>query len=160
MRSPSLSISELMVIVALVALDCLAIRVGSPMTIYHLVFGGLPMQVALVIPLILVLRRRRLREKPLPFLTGFVVVGWICHLPYVAICVQSAEPLTLHLSHTLGPLVRAIGFQQDRAAERICRAGIGMAYLTMLQLIPALIAGWIFHWWSKQTTSDLAQSQD
>jgi hypothetical protein len=149
-----------MVIVALVALDCLAIRAGSPMTIYHLVFGGLPMQGVLVTSLILVLRRRRLGEKPLAFLTGFMVVGWICHLAYVAICVQSAEPLTLHLSHTLGPLVRAIGFQQDRAGERICRVGVGMAYLTMLQLIPALIAGWIFHWWSKQTTSDLAQSQD
>jgi hypothetical protein len=149
-----------MVIVALVALDCLAIRVGSPMTVYHLAFGGLPMQGALVICLILVFRRRRLGEKPLPFLTGFVVIGLVCHLAFVAICVLSAEPLTLHLTHTLGPLVRAIGFQQDRAAERICRVGVGMAYLTMLQLIPALIAGLLFHWWRRQPPPDLAQSQD
>jgi hypothetical protein len=150
----SLSIAELMVIVVLVALDCLAIRVGSPLTFYALVFGGLLMQGALVAGLIRLARRRTHREKTIHLFTRFVVAGLICHLAYLAICVLAAEPLTWHLTYTLGPIVEAIGFQHESSAEQVCKSGIAMVYLTLLQLIPALVGGWIFHWWSKQTGSE------
>ena len=67
------------------------------------------------------------------------------------------NPLDQHLSRTLGPVVRAIGVSRQfvRLTSSV-RFGIAMTYLTMLQLIPALIAGWICHWWSRQTLSDFS----
>jgi hypothetical protein len=142
-----------MVIIALAALDCLAIRVGSPVTFYCLVFGGLPMQIALVILVMLVLRRRGREEKSLPFLSGFVLIGWICHLAYVALCAQSAHSISRHLTNTLTPVVSAIGLPQGSPADYICRFGVATAYLTMLQLIVALVGGWICHSWRQEVTS-------
>jgi amino acid transporter len=163
-RLPSFSIAEMMAIVALVALDCMAIRVGSPLTVYCLVLGGLPMQGALVVGLVIVFRRRREREKLLPFLTGFVVVGWICHLIYLSVCVQSADPLTLHLKQTLLPVENAMGFRRFSTADTmwnyVIAYGLTAAYLTILQLIPALVGGWICHWWSKTNPSELHSSND
>ena len=98
MKRPSFSIAEMMVIVAVVALDCAALRVArSGPAIPYLVFGGLLMQIALVIGLLRLIRRRRRKEKPYTFIIGFEVIGWISHLCYVILCVHSAESLDTHL---------------------------------------------------------------
>jgi hypothetical protein len=153
MRSPRISIAEIMVIVAIAALDCLAIRVRSVLILYPLIFGGLPMQIALVIGLLILFRQRKRGDKPFPFLMGFEVVGWVGLLVYVAVCFQAPQSLDQHLSHTLGPVVSALGFQRF-AADFILRCGIALTYLTMLQLIPALVAGWICLWWSKRSHTE------
>lgn len=153
MRPPRISIAEIMVIVAIVAVDCLAIRGLPDLVLYPLVFGGLPFQIVLVIGLLVLFGRRKRRDKPLSFLAGIEVVGWIGLLVYVAVCFQAPISLDQHLSRTLGPVVRAITSQQS-AADYICRFGIAMAYLTMLQLIPALVAGWICHRWSKRNPTE------
>jgi hypothetical protein len=141
-----------MVIVAIAALDCLAIRVRALLILYPLVFGGLPMQIALVIGLLILFRRRKRGDKPIPFLMGFEVVGWAGLLIYVAVCFQAPQSLNQHLSHTLGQIVRAITSPIQRsAADYICRFAIATVYLTLLQLIPALVAGWICQWWSRKT---------
>lgn len=141
----------MMSIIALVAFDCLAIRVGSPLTVYSLSFGGLPMQLVLVIGLLLVFRRRRQHERQLPFLIGFEVVGGISHLIFVAVCVQAAPSLDRHMVHTLSPLLAATGFQTFSAVDLTWRIALGMTYLTALQMVPALVAGLISQWWSRQT---------
>ncbi len=160
MKVPSFSIADMMAIVVLVALDCLAIRMGSALTGEPLVFGGVLTQGALVIGLVLVSRRRRRMEKPLPFLIGFVVVGWICHLAYVAVCILYAEPLTMHLTSTLMPVVSATGFERSTWPDLISRIGIIMSYLTALQLVPALVAGVISQWWWKRTHRETMPTHD
>ena len=83
MKRPSLSIAQMMLVVAVVALDCLLMRLANSAprpTLIHLALGGLPMQIALVIGLLRMFRRQRAAEKPLPFLMGFEVAGWIGNL--------------------------------------------------------------------------------
>jgi len=150
----------MMAIISLVALDCLAIRGRPDLIIYPLIFGGLPMQIVLLIGLLIWFRRGKRGDKPIPFLMGFEVVGWICLLAYVVLCFQAPQSLDQHLSHTLGPVVRAIGVSRISAADIILRIGAAMTYLTMLQLIPTVIAGWVCTWWSRQRLSDLGASQD
>jgi hypothetical protein len=151
-RLPSFSIAEVMVIVAIVALDCLATRVRvSPATLPCLICGALPMQCVLVIGLLLLFRQRRLRRKPSPFLVGFEVVGWIGLLVYVAVCFQAPRSLDQHLSSTLSPVVSAIGFQRFSTLDYICQYGAASSYLTAPQLAIALVAGWISHWWTRKT---------
>ena len=104
--------------------------------------------------------RRQRGDKPLPFLTGFEVVGWISLLVYVAVCFQSPQSLDQHLGRTLGPVVRAIGVPRSPTADIIFRVGIGMAYLTMIQMIPALIAGWVCTFWSRQGLSNFGESHE
>jgi hypothetical protein len=146
------SIAEMMAIVALVALDCLAIRVShSSLAAENAVFVVLPMQSVLAIGLLLMLRRRRRTEKPLPFLVGFEVVGWTCLLICVAVCVRAPESVDRHLTYILTPLVDAIGFQQFSTPDLICRYSIAMTYLSAPQLAVALVAGWISQRWWKQT---------
>jgi len=138
------SIAELMAIVALAALDSLEIRLGqSSPSLRCLVYGSLPMQSALIIGLLLVVQRRRQRKKPLPFLAGFEVVGWISLLIYVAVCVGATQSLTWHLACTLTPLLSATGFRPYSTADYTCRYGLAIAYLTAPQLVTALVAGWI-----------------
>lgn len=150
-KVPSFSIAEVMAIVAIVAMDCLAIRIaGSAPAIPFLVFGGFPMQSVLVIGLLLILRRRRRTGRPFPFLLGFVVVGWIGHVIYVLLSIHAARAMDVHLGDMLGPMLRATGFQRFSVPDWIIRIGLGMAYVTTFQLAPALIAGWISQRWWKQ----------
>lgn len=149
-----------MVIVAIIAVDCLAIRGRPDLVLYPLVFGGLPFQIVLVIGLLVLFRRRKQGDKPLPFLTGFEVVGWISLLVYVAVCFQTPESLNQHLSRTLGPVVRAIDMPRGSMADIICRFGTAMAYLALLQVIPALIAGWVWSFWSRLGLSHFGESHE
>ncbi len=159
-RLPSFSIAEMMAIIALVGLDCLAIRMGSPLTLYSVTFGGLPMQIVLVIGLLLLLRLRRRKERQLPFLIGFEVVGWLGHLIFVAVCVQAAVSLDMHMVHALSPLLAVTGFQTHAAVDLIWRIALGMSYLTALQLVPALVGGLISQWWSKRTQPETMPTHD
>ena len=90
MRSPRISIAEIMVIVAIVAVDCLAIR-GVPDLV--LLSSCLRRIADAVAPgdrsVDLVFGRRRRGDKPLTFLIVFEFVGWVSLLVYVAVCFQS-----------------------------------------------------------------------
>jgi hypothetical protein len=152
-RLPSFSIADLMVIVAIVALDSLAIREaiteaqGTP-TLVFLVLGGLPMHSVLVIGLLLMLRRRKLGREPVPFLIAFEVVGSICLVIYVVLCFQTARPIDSHVRETLGPLLRSTGFQPFSPPDWVIRVGLAMSYLTAPQLALALVGGWFSRrWW-------------
>jgi len=141
-----------MAIVALVAVDCLAIRVGRSFRTFNcLIDGALPMQFALAIGLLLMYRLRLRMEKVVPFLIGFEVIGWISLLIYVAVCVLALQTLENHVNYTLGPVVSAIGFQPLSTPDLICRYSITMTYLTAPQLAAALVAGWISQRWWKRT---------
>jgi hypothetical protein len=155
-RLPSFSIADLMVIVAIVALDSLAIREaiteaqGTPILVF-LVLGGLPMHSVLVIGLLLMLRRRKLGREPVPFLIAFEVIGCVCLLVYVVLCFQSGRLIDTHLDDTLGPVLRATGFQPFSAPDWIIRVGLAMSYLTAPQLAIALVGGWFSQRWWKRT---------
>jgi hypothetical protein len=151
-----ISIAEIMAIVALAALDCLALRMGrSPAANRCLVFAGMPMQIILAIGLLPILRRRRRRETPSRFLVGFEVGGGICLLAYVSACVQATESLVWHLTSTLTPVLNALGFLPYSTADYTCRYGLAMAYLTAPQLAAALVAGWINHSGFRHAPADL-----
>ena len=152
MKCPSISIAEMMVVVAILAMDCLVIRMaGSAPAIPFVVFGGLPMQSVLVIGLLLILRRRRRTGRPFPFLLGFVIVGWIGHVLYVFICIQAARAIDVHLGDMLGPMLRATGYQRFSVPDWIIRIGLGMLCLAAPQVVIALVGGWISEWWSKRS---------
>jgi hypothetical protein len=159
-KLPSFSIAQIMVIVAIAAVDCLVIRGMPDQVLYPLVFGGLPFQIVLVMGLMICFRRRKRGDKPLPSLLGFEFVGWISLLVYGAVCFQSPRSLDQHLGRTLGPVVRAIGVPRSPTADIIFRVGIAMAYLTMLQMIPALVAGWVCTFWSRLGLSDFGESHE
>jgi hypothetical protein len=161
-RLPSFSIAEMMAIVAVVALDCLVIRVASSHPAFpYLILGGLPMQSALVIGLLVMFQRRRRMEKPFPFLIGFEVVGWIGHLIYVILCFQiGARSIDRHLGETLSPLLRATGFPRFSTPDMIYRFILIMAYVAAPQLAATLVAGWISQRWSKQTHSEPASTHE
>jgi hypothetical protein len=149
-KRPSFSIADMMVIVAVVALDCLVAR--QPITtLLFLGLGGLPMQIALVIGLLLIFRRRGRTQKPSPFLVGFEVVGWICLLIYVVLCLQAVRSIDRHLSDTLGPLIRATGLRPFSTPDMIWRVVLVTIYVTALQVAIALVAGWINQRWWRQT---------
>ncbi len=159
MKRLSFSIAEMMAIVAIVALDCLVIRVGrSPQSGPYLIFGGLPLQIALVIGLFIMIRRRTPMDKPLPFLFGFEAVGWTSHLIYVAACVQAATSIDSYVVDivslvvdTLNALLGATKVRPNPTVGFIAVLGLVTSCLTAPQLAMALVGGWISQRWSKQT---------
>jgi hypothetical protein len=152
LKRPSFSIAEMMAIIAIVALDCLLIRAKQhSVTILFLVLGGSPMQIALMLGLLLMFRRRGRMEKPNSFLIGFEVVGWLCLLIYVVLCFQVSRSIDRHLGDTLGPLLLVTGFRHFSMPDWIIRVGLAMSYLTIPQLTIALVGGWISERWSKRT---------
>jgi hypothetical protein len=140
----SFSIAEMMVIIAVVAMDLLVIRVANSGPASPLfVLGGLPMQISLVIGLLLVLRRRRRTEKLSPFLVGFLVVGWIGHLIFAVLCIRAASLIDMRLGNILNPMLNATGFP---------RLTLGSFCLSGPQVALGLVGGWIGYRWSKTTT--------
>jgi hypothetical protein len=144
----SFSIAEMMAIVAIFAVDCAAIRLRADQSI---LVGGLPMQSALVIGLLLVFRWRRRGDKRLPFLVGFEIGGWIASVIFLAVCVFAPISLDQHLRHILAPFLRATGFEPFSLAYMACILITATSYLTAPQLAAALFAGWISQRWWKQT---------
>ena len=157
MKHPSFSIAEMMAIVGIVALDCLVIRMArwGPATPY-LVFGGPLMQIALVIGLLMMFRRRKRMEKPYPLLVGFEVGGWVGHLIYVVVCLHAPSSIDRHLRDTLGPLLQATGFQRFSTPYMIFGFILGISYLTAPQVAIASVAGWISQRWWRQTHPERA----
>jgi hypothetical protein len=157
---PLFSIAEMMAVVAVVAIDCWAMRARQPApTLIFLALGGLPMQIALVVGLLITFRRRR-TEKPVPFLVGFEVVGSTCLLSYVVICFVAGRSIDMHLSKMLSPLLKTTGFPVFSMPDWVLRVSLAMFYLTAPQLAAAVLAGWIGHRWWRQTHSERAPSDD
>jgi hypothetical protein len=143
MRLPSLSIAEMMVIVAVVGFDCWAIRGANKAPIIpFLGFGGLPMQIALMIGLLVFRRRIRMR-KPSSFLLGFEVAGWIANLSYVVLCLYAVSSLDSIISYALSPLLSATRLPRFSTLDYALRVVLGMLALTAPQLALAWVAGWI-----------------
>ncbi len=161
MRVPSFSIAELMAIVAIVALDCLAIRAtqGS-LTMPYLLVGGSPMQIVLAIGLLLMLRRRRRMEKSLSFLVGFEIVGWISLLLYVDFCFRAPLVIDQQLKQALNPLLGATGSGPFSLPVMIYRILLVMVCLTVPQLTVASIAGWFSQQLWKRTQPETVQTHD
>ncbi len=128
----------------MVALDCLLVQAGLPgLTLALLAIGGSLMQLALVIGLVLMFRRRRRMDGPVAFLIGFEVGGWISLLIYTVLCRQTARSIDGYLGETLAPLLRATGLQRFSTADLVLRVGLAAAYETAPQLAAAVIGGWI-----------------
>jgi hypothetical protein len=147
LRLPSFSIAEVMAIVAIVAVDCAAIRLRVD---ENILVGGLPMQSALVIGLLLVFRWRRRGDNRLPFLVGFEIGGWIASVILLAVCVFAPISLDQHLRHILAPFLRVTGSEPFSLAYMACTLIIATSYLTAPQLAAALLVGWISKRWWKQ----------
>ncbi len=146
-KRPSFSIAEMMVIVAVVALNCLVLRLQA-----HPAFliGGLPMQIALVIGLPPAFRWRRSGDKRLPFLIGFEVGGWFSSVILFAVCVFALGSFDKHLRHVLQPFLRGTGFAPFSTPDMIVRIILIACYVTAPQLAIALVGGWICHrWWKR-----------
>jgi hypothetical protein len=143
----------MMVIVAVVAVDCVVMRLASsaPPATPYLVLGGSLMQTALVIGLLLVFRQRRRMEKPNPFLVGFDLLGWIGHLVFVAACVLAAKSISSFMVDVVNLLLGARKGRPHSAAEVILIFGLITSCLTAPQLAIALVGGWINRRWSEQT---------
>ncbi len=157
-RFPQISIAEIMALVVIAALDCLALRIGgSPPAVRYLICGGLPMQSVLVIGLLPMLRQRA--EKPTPFLMGFEVVGWICLLTYVVVCIKATNPLIWHLSYTLYPVLNVTCFPSYSTADYVWRYVVVTTYLTVPQIAAALVAGWSNRRCSERLRPELFPSQ-
>jgi hypothetical protein len=91
------SISSLMAVVLVVALDCMAInmlivRPLFPVNLSDLIlFGALPMANILAIGLIRVWADRDGRGRTRPFLVDFEVCGWVTLLVFVTIAVLATN---------------------------------------------------------------------
>ncbi len=113
MRLPRFSIAGLMALTALIALDCLATRVGwdsNDVRVALLYFGVLPWLNVLLIGLA-VLRGRRRRGEPTAFLVGFEAFGWSVLVfsvtlifGFTAACASAIEGL----DRLLGPLMDVV----------------------------------------------------
>jgi hypothetical protein len=156
-KLPSFSIAEMMAIVAIVALDCLALRFGAHAGV---LVGGLPMQSALVIGLPQVVRWRRSGYMRLPFLIGFEVGGWISSVILFAVCVFARRSFDEHLGHVIEPFLRGSGFAPFSTPDMIVRITLGACYLTAPQLLIALVAGWISQRLWKQSHAEPVPTQE
>jgi hypothetical protein len=148
-KLPSFTIAEMMVIIAIVAVDLLVIRAAnSGPAIPLFLVGGSPVQIALVIGLLLVLRRRRRAEKPTSFLAGFLLAGWIGHLIYAVLCIRAAGPIDMELGNILNPTLNATGFRLFSVLDLLPRLTLGSLCLSGPQFAFAFIGGWIGDRWS------------
>jgi hypothetical protein len=91
------SISSLMAVVLVVALDCMAVNTFMVRPLFRanlselIVFGTLPMANILAIGLIRLWADRNGRGRTRPFLVGFEVCGWVTLLLFVACAVLATD---------------------------------------------------------------------
>ena len=139
------SIAGLMAVVALAALDCLALRARPwyqhpAWIVFQL--GGVPMANALVLVLLAIGRRAR-GTAARRFLIGVEVVGWPALLLGVAGAAAAPAATLEYLLWTLGPLLRAVrGAGLGPAAGAFVTHVLWGVFLMAHPLIPALIGGW------------------
>jgi hypothetical protein len=131
------SIAEMMVAVAIVALDCKAIRTplsGQSVTECMLVLGGLPMANVLVAGLLILLPDRSRGRLYHPWLVGFEVAGWTALFFYAAGAYYHAYALREGIVRALTSL-SALGNTAYISAV--------MATLSAPQLGLGLLGGWL-----------------
>lgn len=129
------SITGLMAIVALVALDCVVVRTplsGRSLTAGMLLLGGLPM--ANILAAVLLTPDRSERDPYRPWVVGFEVVGWTALLLYAACAYAHPDVLRESVVQSLKSL-RSLGNPAFLAAV--------VAVLSVPQLGLALLGGWL-----------------
>jgi hypothetical protein len=127
----------MMVVVALVALDLMAIRAplnGLSVTACMLRLGGLPMANILAFGLLIVLPDRSWRRVYRHWLAGFEVAGWIALFLYASCAYYHPYALRESVVHAMTPL-RALGNPSFITAV--------VATLSAPQLGLALFGGWL-----------------
>jgi hypothetical protein len=131
------SISGMMAVVALFALDFMAIRTplnGLSVTACMLLLGGLPMANLLTAGLLVMLPDRLRRRVDRPWLVGFEVVGWTALFGYASCAYYHAYALRESVVHALG-LLTSLGNPAFLTAV--------VAILSAPQLGLALVGGWL-----------------
>ena len=140
MKSPRYSISGLMAMVLILALDFGAVRalLGGPLFVPDLsdllIYGALPMANILAIGSIYLLKSRLDHRGGRPALAGFVIFGMAALLLYLG-----CSLLATHMIHEgVGAVLRAMGLYPGP----IFLAG-AVALLLLPQLALALLGGWL-----------------
>ena len=141
MRLPRFSIAEVMALTAVAALDCLMIRYanGSPNeAVILFFFAGLPWLNVLVIGFTILWGKWRRRE-PLPFLLGFLAVGWALFSITLALIAFSPEECMAAVQWASRPLEPLAEMAPPFGI--VIAVGIFMAILTIPQGIVAIVGG-------------------
>ena len=137
------SISSLMAVVLIVALDCMAINmlivrrfVRIPLS-ELIVIGALPMATILAIGLLRLWADRNGRARNRPLLVGFEVCGWVTLLVFVTCAVLATESFHDGVGNVLRSLLR-------RPVEPLFLiVAVAMAILLIPQLALAFFGGWL-----------------
>jgi hypothetical protein len=127
----------MMAAIALVAIDCVAIRtplLGRTVTEAMLLLGGLPMANILAAGLLTLLRDRSWRRVYRPWLVGFEVVGWTALCLYASCAYYHPDALRETVVHTASPL---------RALASHAFIAVIMAALALPHIALALLGGWL-----------------
>jgi hypothetical protein len=130
----------LMVVILVVAVDCMAINMlivrgllRAPLS-ELILLGALPMANILAIGLLRLLADRNGRGRTRPFLVGFEVCGWVTLLVFVTGAVLAAEPF----ADGVGDILRSC----LRPENPLFLIG-AVAILLLPQLALALVGGWL-----------------
>jgi hypothetical protein len=146
MKHLRFSISALMAVVLLVALDCMTFNIllNRPLFDRNLsevvFFGALPMANILAIGLIRLLTERNRRGRTRPFLVGFEGFGGVALLLFVACTWGAAEPIHHGVDDVLRPL-------SLRPGNPLFLAG-AVTLLLLPQLALASVGGWLVRTYS------------
>jgi hypothetical protein len=135
------SISALMAVVLLVALDCLAFNTLLDRPLFHrhlselIVVGALPMANILAVGLIRLLTERNMRSLTRPFLVRFEVIGGVALLLFLASSCLATDLLHDGVEHALRPL-------SLRPGNPLFLVG-AVTLLLLPQLALASVCGWL-----------------
>jgi hypothetical protein len=135
------SISSLMAVVLVVALDCMAInmlivrRLSGPNLSDLILFGALPMANVLAIGLIRLWADRKGRGRTRPLLVAFEVCGWVSLLVFVTCAVLATD--SFH--DGVGDILRSLSL---RPGDPLFLVG-AVAILLLPQLAISSVGGWL-----------------
>jgi hypothetical protein len=137
------SISSLMAVVLVVALDCMAINMLIVRPLFRvplselILLGALPMTNVQAIGLIPLWADRNGRGRTRPLLVGFEICGWVTLLVFVACAVLATRSF-----HTVvGEIVRSLLRRPEEPLFLI--VAVAAAILLLPQLALALVGGWL-----------------
>ena len=142
------SISSLMAVVLVVALDCMAINMLivrlllRPNLSELIVFGALPMANILAVGLLRLWADRKGRGQTRPFLVGFEVCGWVTLFVFVTCAVLATD--SLH--DGVGYLLRSAKLTPGDRFFLIC----AVAILLVPQFALASVGGWLIRSYTDQ----------
>jgi hypothetical protein len=149
MKPPQVSLNSVMAAVALVAIDCMTLRMveldPNPLTlaITLLVLGCLPMANVLAVGLAILIRRGRANA---PFWLGFAIAGGIVFVVNVVLTIAIPDRLNKLLELT-EPIVKFVGrrtgLESSPLWELILIAGYVPALWLMPQVLIAFAGGWL-----------------